>query len=198
VLVVAAAGAGAWILAHRGARAQHNAATHHPVSARAPAKVLMPVAAYGFDPLASVADDPGDENTSQARFAIDASPGTAWHTQYYFGSPRFGGLKSGTGLILDMGKPVEVSSVTVTFGPVPGANVRIEVGNSDTRAPATLRAFTTVARQRDVSGTVRFVTRAAAERRFVLIWFTRLPPQTPGSTSVFEAEVYNVTVRGTR
>jgi hypothetical protein len=156
------------------------------------------VAAHGFDPLSSAAGDPGDENTSQARFAIDASPGTAWHTQYYYGNPRFGGLKDGTGLILDMGKPVAVSSVTVTFGPVPGANVRVEVGNSDARAAATLRTFTTVARRRDVSGTVRFSARPAAESRFVLIWFTRLPPQTAGSTGLFKAEIANVTVRGTR
>ena len=199
VLFVTAVGFGAWTLSRPGAtRARHDTATHHPPPAVAPVQVLIPVAAHGFDPLSSAAGDPGDENTSQARFAIDASPGTAWHTQYYFGNPRFGGLKGGTGLILDMGKPVAVSSVTVTFGPVPGANVRVEVGNSDARAPATLRTFTTVARKRDVSGTVRFSARPAAESRFVLIWFTRLPPQTAGSTGLFEAEIANVTVRGTR
>jgi hypothetical protein len=199
VVVVAAVGTGAWILGHHGAaRPRPRVPTHLVPAATAPPVALTPVAAHGFDPLSSAADDPGDENTDRAGFAIDGSPGMAWHTQYYFGNPRFGGLKSGTGLILDMGKPVEVSSVTVTFGPVPGANVRIEVGNSDTRAPATLGTFTTVAHERDVGGTVQFAARPAAESRFVLIWFTRLPPQTAGSTGVFEAEVFNVTVRGTR
>ena len=143
-----------------------------------------------------MADDPGNENTNQASFAIDGSPGTAWHTQYYFGNPKFGGLKSGTGLILDMGKRVAVASVTVTFGPVPGANVRIEVGNDDTRAPATLQTFTTVARGRDVSGRVKFTAHAAPEARFVLIWFTKLPPQTLGSANRFEAQIFNAVVRG--
>jgi hypothetical protein len=196
VLAVTAMGVGVWTLDHHGAAQARQHAPARPPPATEPVRVLAPVAAHGFDALSSAAEDPGDENTSQAGFAIDASPATAWHTQYYVGNPRFGGLKSGTGLILDMGKPVAISSVTVTMGPVPGANVRIEVGNSDRRAPATLRSFTTVARKRDASGTVVFPARAAAESRFVLIWFTRLPPQTFGSTGLFEAEIFNVTVRG--
>jgi hypothetical protein len=143
-----------------------------------------------------VAADPGDENTDQAPFAIDGNPGTAWHTQYYFGNPKFGGLKSGTGLILDMGKPVAVASVTVAFGPVPGANVRLEVGNDDSRSPAALQTFRTVAHSRNVSGMVTFTAHGTLECRFVLIWFTKLPPQTPGSASTFEAEIFNVVVRG--
>jgi len=174
-------------------------ARHHPGRlGRAAVGVLKPVAARGFDPLSGAADDAGDENTDQARFAIDGSPGTAWHTQYYVNNPKFGGLKNGTGLILDMGKPVELSSVTVTLGPVRGADVRIEVGNSGTRSPPTLRTFTTVSRKGGAGGTVHFTARTAAKGRFVLIWFTRLPPQTPGSASLFQAEVFNVTVHGTR
>jgi len=30
----------------------------------------------------------------------------------------------------------------------------------------------------------------------VLIWFTRLPPQTAGSAGTYEAAIFNVTVRG--
>jgi hypothetical protein len=196
VLVIAALGVGVWTLGHRGVTPARGSNPTHPPPSAPPVTALKPVSAHGFDPLSSVADDPGDENTNLASFAIDGSPDTAWHTQYYFGSPKFGGLKSGTGLVLDMGKPVAVASVTVTFGPVPGANVRIEVGNDDTRAPATLGTFTTVARGRDVSGRVKFPARVAPEGRFVLIWFTKLPQQTPGSASRFEAQVFNVVVRG--
>ena len=196
VLVVAALGVGVWTLGHHGVTPARGSTPTHPPPSAPPVTALKPVSAHGFDPLSSVAEDPGDENTNEASFAIDGSPDTAWHTQYYFGSPKFGGLKSGTGLVLDMGNPVAVASVTVTFGPVPGANVRIEVGNDDTRAPATLPTFTTVARGRDVSGRVRFPAHAAPQGRFVLIWFTKLPPQTPGSESRFEAQVFNVVVRG--
>jgi hypothetical protein len=198
-LVVAAMGTGVWTLGqHSATPARSSTPTRDPPLAGAAVGVLKPVAARGFDPLSGAADDAGDENTDQARFAIDGSPGTAWHTQYYVNNPKFGGLKNGTGLILDMGKPVELSSVTVTLGPVRGADVRIEVGNSGTRSPPTLRTFTTVSRKGGAGGTVHFTARTAAKGRFVLIWFTRLPPQTPGSASLFQAEVFNVTVHGTR
>ncbi len=196
VLVVAAVGVGVWTLGHRGVTPARGSTPTQPPPSSPAVTVLKPVSAHGFDPLSSVTADPSDENTSQAAFAIDGDPGTAWHTQYYFGNPRFGGLKSGTGLILDMGKRIAVASVTVTFGQVPGTTVRIEVGNHDARAPATLQTFTTVAHQRDVSGRVKFTAHAAPEGRFVLIWFTKLPPRTPGSASQFEAEIFNVVVRG--
>jgi hypothetical protein len=95
-----------------------------------------------------------------------------------------------------MGKHVAVASVTVTFGPVPGGNVRIEIGNDNTRAPATLQTFTAIAHRYDISGGVTFTAHRALECKFVLIWFTKLPPQTPGSASIFGAEIFNVVVRG--
>jgi hypothetical protein len=198
VLVVIIAGLGAWLLSQHGpARPGTGAqASHHPSTASRPDTVLKPVGAQGFDPLSTTGQDPSNENSDQARFAIDGSPSTAWHTQYYFGNPKFGGLKAGTGLLLDLGKAVRLSSVTVTFGTIPGANVRIEVGNSNVRAPGTLGDFTTVARGTDVGGTHVFTTRTGATGRYLLIWLTRLPPKTSGSTSRFEADVFNVVVRG--
>jgi hypothetical protein len=43
---------------------------------------------------------------------------------------------------------------------------------------------------------VKFPARGVPESRFVLIWFTKLPPQVSGSASRFEAEIFNVVVRG--
>jgi hypothetical protein len=200
LLVIAVAVSGAWVLSHRGNGSPTGPAQagRHSAHASAPAGVLQPVGASGFDPLSTPSQDPGDENSNEARYAIDGSLATAWHTQYYFGSPRFGGLKAGTGLILDMGKPVRLSSVTVTFGPVPGADVRIGLGNSDARAPAALRTFTTVARRGNLGGQQTFTVTSKAAGRFVLIWFTKLPPKTAGSAHRFEAEIFNVIVRGFR
>ena len=157
VLASVAIGVGVWSAGHRGQSPRAGDAPQHRSSPPPPpVRVLKPLSAGGFDPLSSVANDPGNENTGQARFVIDGDPATAWHTQYYLGNPRFGGLKSGTGLILDMGRPVRLSSVTVSFGAVPGANVAIEVGNSDTRSAAALGTFTTVSRKADVGGAVTF------------------------------------------
>ena len=146
--------------------------------------MLEPVAAAGVD-----------ETSASAAQAIDADPATAWHTQYYLGNPVFGGLKKGGGLILDMGRPVRINSVTVTFGPVPGADVSIEVGNTEigntgTPAPGTFR---TVASGGDVGGTHTFKASGQARERYVLIWFTKLPPAGDGR---FQAEISGVTIRG--
>jgi putative peptide zinc metalloprotease protein len=162
--------------------------------ARAAVEVLTPVSAHGFDALASPGSDPSDENDDQAEYAIDGNPATAWSTQHYLASPFFGGLKTGTGLILDMGRRVRLRSVTITFGAAPGADVAIEIGNHDTLAAATLPTFTTVATADDIGGAHTFTTRSKATGRYVLIWFTKLPPD--GLTR-YAAQIYNIVIRGT-
>jgi serine/threonine protein kinase len=198
VLVVALVGIGVWVLGH------HHSSTNgstgpptHSSSSASSATLLAPVSAHGFDPLSSPSDDPQNENDQLARFAIDSNPSTFWNTQFYVGSPVFGGLKTGTGLILDMGRKVKLASVQVTFGSIPGADVQIKVGNSNVRAPSVMSSFTTVASATDVAGVHTFTVHSSATGQYVLIWFTKLPPQTAGSTSQFEAKIYNVIVRGT-
>lgn len=142
------------------------------------AVVLTPVSAWS------------DENDSLAGYAIDGNPATAWQTQYYLGNPVFGGVKTAVGLILDMGRQIRLRSVTVTFGPTPGADVSIRVGNDDTLAASTP---STVATARDVGGRYTFECRGAARGRYVLIWLTKLPSAGSGQ---FHAEIFNIVVRG--
>ena len=93
-------------------------------------------------------------------------------------NPVFGGLKKGTGLILDMGKPVKLSNVEVVFGPTAGADVQIEVGNNNTFSRGALSNFTTVARAGNIpGGGYTFHASGTATGRYVLIWFTKLPPE---------------------
>ena len=158
-----------------------------------PAVVLRPVGAAGFDVLETPQQGPGNEDSADAPAAIDGDPATAWHTDYYLGNPVFGGLKKGSGLIVDMGRPVRISSVTVTFGSVPGADVSLEVGNRDTRSAATLAMFRLVAAADDIGGTHTFTARRAARGRYVLIWLTKLPPAGSGQ---FAAEIFSIVVRG--
>jgi putative peptide zinc metalloprotease protein len=158
--------------------------------------LLRPLSAHGFDPL-DTQGDPSDENDGLAGYVIDGDPATAWRSQYYLGNPVFGGLKTGSGLILDMGRRVRLRSVRVAFGNAPGAgsgaDVVIELGDSDTLAASTVGTFTTVASAEDVGGTHTFRTSSSARGRYVLIWFTQLPPVGPDR---FQAEIYGVTVRG--
>jgi Dolichyl-phosphate-mannose-protein mannosyltransferase len=145
---------------------------------------LRPLRAHGFD-----------EASTNARLAIDNNLSTAWKTQWYLGEPVFGGLKRGSGLILDMGRTVRLSSVRVTFGPVPAADVQIKVGNSDPRSAAAVSAMTMVVRADNIGGTHTFTLRRWATGRYVLIWFTRLPPET-GAPGRYQAEIFNVILRG--
>jgi putative peptide zinc metalloprotease protein len=158
------------------------------------AVTLTPVSAHGFDAL-DTPGDPRDENDNLARYAIDQDPATSWQSQYYLGNPVFGGLKVGSGLIVDMGGPVRLTSVTVTFGSAPDADVAIKVGNDDTLAAATLPTFTTVAAADGIGGVHTFRSAKSVRGRYVLIWFTKLPPVGPGK---FQAQIFTVVVRGWR
>jgi hypothetical protein len=184
--VVAALTAAALALrpGHPAASQGGHSATAQPSTSQS-AAILAPRRARGFD-----------ETSAHAGLAIDSQPNTAWQTQFYLGNPVFGGLKTGSGLILDMGKEVKLSSVTVEFGPTSGADVAIEVGNDGSRTQASLGTFKTVAQAKGLGGTHTFRARSAATGRYVLIWFTRLPPQAGGPQSHYEAEIFNIVMKG--
>ena len=188
--MLAALGAGVWALSHHSSPSPPPARPTHSAShSAAPANVLVPTSAIAYGP------GEGD-NASQANLAIDQQPGTSWTTDSYIGSPRFGNLYHGTGLMLDMGKRVNVSSVTVTFGNVPGTHVRIEVGDSVAgTGSAPPSGFTTLGRSTNATGAVTFTGHGAMSGEFVLIWFTKLAPQS-GQAGHYQADVFNVVVRG--
>jgi hypothetical protein len=192
LVVLAAIAVGAWSLSRR--PATHGSAGQSSQSARpsggAAAALLTPVSAHSFNIYGT-----DSENDQLAPLAIDGNPATDWTTEFYFNNPAFGGLKPGTGLILDMGKAVKLSSVQVTFGSTPGADVAIEVGNSNARATSTLSSFTTVAKATGIGGTYTFHASSSATGRYVLLWITKLPPLA-GSGNKFEAEIFNIVVRG--
>ncbi len=165
-----------------------------PTTPAATVTTLRIASASGFDPLTSPKNDPNDENSQWAHYAIDGNPHTAWTSQWYR-TATFGGLKSGSGLILNMGHRVKATSVTVTFGAPPGAHVELLIGNSDTLSKANLASMSLVASAISPTGTHVFSIAKPQAGRFLVIWFTRLPPK-PGSTKWFMAAIYNVSVKG--
>jgi hypothetical protein len=171
---------------HSNSRLPSSAQSPNSPSTQA-AQVLKPIGAQGVS-----------EPSTKAALAIDGSPATAWSTQYYLGNPRFGGLKNGSGLLVDMGKTVKLSSVTVTFGSTPGADVSIKLGNDGSADPGSVSSFTTVAQQDGVpGGTTTFVVHSSASGRYLLIWFTKLPPKADGGPSgSFGASIFNIIVKG--
>lgn len=184
VLVLAAVAALAWSIGHTKNGAAHAAGSHSPSASHSAsaAAVLKPIGASAAD------NNPG------AAAAIDGDPSTSWTSQFYIDNPVFGGLRKGSGLILDMGKPIRLSQLQVQFGTTCCAAVRIDIGNSDT--PASESGFSTVASGSQSHATVtNFSTDSQATGRYVMIWFTSLPPMA-GSQNQYQAVVYNVVVRG--
>ncbi|MGL5857253.1 MAG: protein kinase family protein [Angustibacter sp.] len=72
----------------------------------------------GLDP-----EGDGSEKDESARLAFDDDPSTAWTTDTYR-SQQFGGLKSGVGLLLELGQPRTVTAVAVQMA-VPGSTVQL-------------------------------------------------------------------------
>jgi len=147
-------------------------------------QVLKPVSAVSFDPYG----DGRGENNQLAHLAIDGNPATAWHTEWY-ASASFGNLKPGTGLLLDMGRTVTVSTVRLLLGRLPGAAFQVRVG----AVASSLTDLHPVGHASDAGGQVSLHLTRPERGRYVLIWFTQLPPDTSGT---FQLSVYSVSLDG--
>jgi len=179
IIILAVLAGGGW-LAVRELIAPHGSSGARPAVA---AQALTPVSATAFGPLG---DSDGD-SPALARLAIDGSTATAWRTQWY-ANAAFGNLKPGTGLLLDMGRPVTVTSAQIMLGAFTGAEFQLRVGSEPILAD--LRP---VARATDAGGLVTMRPARPAKARYLLLWFTRLPPDSSGT---FEAIIYDVRLHG--
>jgi serine/threonine protein kinase len=194
VLVLVAVGVAAWALS----RNPHTSAAPPPArshSSSPPATTavaLKPVNASSYDVLGGPgsSEDPGG-----AQAVLDGNNSTAWHTSYYLGSPAFGNLKKGTGLLLDMGRQVRLSQVTVQFGTSCCTHAEIEIGNDNTADAAALSTFTELQSSTTAQGVTTFNVTKNTTGRYVLIWITDLPPLV-GNPGKYEVFVYNVSVHG--
>jgi hypothetical protein len=155
-----------------------------PTSASIPAPhslAAASVAAFGPEGAAD-----GDNPAIVSR--IDDGGTQPWYSSWY-ATPELGNLKSGTGLLFDMGNAVTISSVRLALGSEPGADIQVRVGNSETMA-----GMATVASAADAGSTVRLSVTPPSKGRYVLVWFTRLPPNSQGE---YQIDVYGVTIDGT-
>jgi hypothetical protein len=195
VLVLAVAGVAVWAVGFRssGGTPKASGTASPPSSTAAPAAgtVLTPVHADSFNILGTDTEDAQD-----APLTIDGSATTFWHTDSYAGQANFGNLKSGTGLLLDMGKAVSLSQVQVNVGTIGSSTAEVYLGNSAAKSPGALSNFTLVGQKATGTGTLDFKTSAKATGRYVLVWLTGNLPPDPDQPGHFQGRVYNVVVRG--
>jgi len=155
--------------------------TATPVTAQA--LTVARVTAFGPSGTAN-----GDNPQIAAR-AVAGSRAAPWYSQWY-ATPFFSSLKTGTGLLVDMGRTVTVSSVRVWLVAPAGASLQLRAGAKP--VPSWLPK---VASASNAGGAVQFNLGTPAHVRYLLIWFTKLPPDNAGH---YQASVYKIGVKGQR
>ena len=142
--------------------------------------------ATDFDPQG----DDLEENPELAPLAVDGDPATAWRTMTYTQQLGPAGLKTGVGLILDLGAARRGRRGHLTLVGEPTA---VSVYVTD-RAPRGVRGLTPAA---DRDGRRHRRSRSPSTRpatgRYVTVWLTSLPAVEGG----FRGEVAEVAVLGT-
>jgi hypothetical protein len=136
----------------------------------------------------TVFDPGGDgqpENDREVPLSYDGDPSTSWSTLQYRGSPAFGNLKPGVGIVYDLGSPQSLSGVTVATT-TPGATVEVRTGNS---SDGDLDSFP-VAATGTLAATSDLTFAQPVTTRYVLVWITGLVPADGG----FSADLSEVTV----
>ncbi|MEU0895396.1 protein kinase family protein [Streptomyces massasporeus] len=174
-LLIAALGLGSWQLADalmdQGGKNEDPGQTQtNDGNDKSPKKpVNKPIAIKGaqdFDPLGN----DGSENPDEINRLYDNAPGTYWETSFYT-SADFGRLKSGVGVILDLGKVQDVGKVTISFKGETSVELRAASGAAT--QPQSLDGYTKVAQG---SGTtVALKPNESLKSRYLLVWLTKLP-----------------------
>jgi TIR domain len=150
-----------------------------------------PVAAQPLTPASVAAFGPNGtadgDNPQNAMLAIGGNPARPWYTVWYT-TARFGNLQAGTGLLLDMGHPVSVSGVLLSLGGGSGADLQLRAGSRPVLADLPPVASTSGA-----GDTVQWPLRTPVRVRYLLVWFTKLPPDNAGT---YQAAVWDISVQG--
>lgn len=154
-------------------------ATPPPTTNGLPVTQVTPVSAAAFGPAGTSDGD----NAQDASRALSGDPSTPWYTNWYT-TARFGNLQEGTGLLVDLGRTVTATGVTIHLGSTPGANLQVRAGTSQT-------GLRTLAHASNAGGAVRLSLGSHPHVRYVLIWFTLLPPDSAGT---YQAAISGVTV----
>jgi hypothetical protein len=153
------------------------------ISASSPPRVLAPAGVTAFGPAGSA----DGQNPHNAVRALSGHPATPWYS-YVSATPHFPSPASGTGLLLDMGRTVTVTSVQVSMVGPRGAALQLRAGGKPL-----LSSLREVASVSGAGDTALLQPATSVKARYVLVWFTQLPPDRLGT---YQANVYRLAVHG--
>jgi hypothetical protein len=149
----------------------------------------VPIAAVSdFDPEQD--GEPKEENPELAPLAVDDDPGTAWRTLTYEDNPELGGLKSGVGLLVDLGGTTKVSQVRLRLVGSP-TSLQLLAAPAGAPAPTGVDGLRTLRTVNGAGTDVDVKLDQAVSTRYVVVWLTSLPPYSDG----YAGQIADVTVR---
>ena len=140
------------------------------------ANPLVPANVTSFDPQ-------GDkhEDEDQVPLATDGDTTTVWDTEQY-NSATFGNLKTGVGLLVDLGSAQSISHVGIS-APA-GEQLELLADPGATSAPTSDKQATVAAGPVTAAdGTTTLKPASPVSSRFFVVWITALPPSAdPGAS----------------
>lgn len=149
-----------------------------------------------------VVDPDGDRSELDGVEAVvDGDVSTGWKTHAYIGNPKFGGLKRGMGILIDLEEERTVTSVQVVLS-ARGASAEMRSGTSDPGSSRSgddevVRTFTTRIGEpfEYHNGTTMTFSGFSPDLtyRYLLLWLTELPDN---GTGRYQIGVQEITVEG--
>ncbi|SDY19123.1 Serine/threonine protein kinase [Micromonospora pattaloongensis] len=159
--------------------------------------------ALGPDQVRVVDPDGQRDELDGVEAAVDGNIDTGWKTDAYVTSPKFGNIKQGMGILIDLKQERSVTSVQVVLS-APGASAQLLSGASDPGSSKSgdeqlLKAFKN-GRIGEPLENHRGTTMAFSgfspdlSYRYLLVWITELPPASEAGK--FQIGVQEITVEG--
>jgi eukaryotic-like serine/threonine-protein kinase len=146
---------------------------------------------------------PGDRSDrDEAKLVVDGDPDTAWET-HRFNSAKFGNLKPGMGVLINLGTPRNLSEVRVETSS-PGVGMEIRTGSTDPGDTSSgdskiLKDFKRLGEpdadtKSDVTNRIFPVFDADAKYQYVLVFVTEMPRSEEGGG--YQVKVSEISVWG--
>ena len=145
----------------------------------------------------SLFDPNGEKNeTENLAKAVDGKNSTGWKTHHYNQDFGPGGIKSGMGLVIDLGAPHAVADVTVVLSHN-GASVKLLGGNTPPDASA-LTTFAPIGGDLEKfngSNMVFSNSEDTPQVRYLVLWISGMPKDYDDAQERFQIGVQEITVR---
>ncbi len=160
-----------------------------PVGQRGAAGAAAGRRGRGLRPRPASGGQRRGESRHASATSSTAAPRPTWRTLTYDRSAQFGNLKSGLGLVLDLGEPTEVNRVDLALV---GSPTSLELYAAGDQAPTSIDGLEQVGASDGTGEQVRVALDEPARTRYLVVWLTSVPPV---GGAQFRGEVAEIVVR---